>query len=109
MNVRKTDAFLADLGRQYEWYVSQAGWEIADRYLNAVEAVCHLLSQHPTLGPLTQFSHPKLRTWRFLPALRPFGGHILFFEVLDGEVVLRRIMHGKRDLAHRLVEPPEET
>jgi len=25
MNVRKTDAFLADIERQYEWYVSKAG------------------------------------------------------------------------------------
>jgi hypothetical protein len=34
MKVRKTDAFLADIERQYEWYVLEAGWEVADRYLN---------------------------------------------------------------------------
>jgi hypothetical protein len=26
MKVRKTDAFLADIERQYEWYVLEAGW-----------------------------------------------------------------------------------
>jgi plasmid stabilization system protein ParE len=47
MNVRKTDAFLADIERQYEWYVSKAGSEVADRYLDAVEASCRLLSRQP--------------------------------------------------------------
>jgi hypothetical protein len=30
MKVRKTDAFLADIERQYEWYVLEAGWEVAE-------------------------------------------------------------------------------
>ncbi len=30
--------------------------------------------------------------------------HILFYEVLTGELVLRRAMHGRRDLPRRLLE-----
>jgi hypothetical protein len=38
MNVRKTDVFLADVEKQYRWYVSNAGLEVADRYLDSVES-----------------------------------------------------------------------
>ena len=43
MNVRKTDAFLADIERQYEWYVLNTDLDVADRYLSAVEVICRLL------------------------------------------------------------------
>jgi hypothetical protein len=32
MNVRRTDTFIADVERQYEWYAAKAGLEVADRY-----------------------------------------------------------------------------
>jgi hypothetical protein len=35
MNVRKTDDFIADIERQFEWYAVNAGWEVANRYLAA--------------------------------------------------------------------------
>ena len=36
MNVRKTDAFIADVERQFEWYVVNGGWDVAYGYLDAV-------------------------------------------------------------------------
>ena len=51
MSVRKTDDFIADAERQFDWYVAEAGWEVANRYLDALEATCRLLGQHPNLGP----------------------------------------------------------
>jgi plasmid stabilization system protein ParE len=109
MNVRKTDVFVADVERQYEWYVVNADWEVADRYLDSVEAACQLLSQQPHVGPLGRFAHPKLRTWRIFLVLRPFRMHILFYEIVAGEVVLRRAMHGHRNLPRRLLETSAET
>lgn len=61
MNVRKTDEFIKDLEQKYEWYAINAGWEVADRYLNAVQATCDLLSRYSDLGPIGDFTHPKLR------------------------------------------------
>lgn len=85
---------------------SYADWEVADLYLDAVKATCQLLGQHPRLGPHGGFSHPCLSEWRFFLVFRPFNKHILFYEVLKHEVVLRRAMHGHRDLPRRLLEPP---
>lgn len=105
MNVRKTDEFLSDVERQYEWYVVNAGREIADRYIEAVRITYELLSRHPWLGPPAGFAHPRLRDWRFLLVFRPFKKHILYYEILHDEIILRRIMHGQRDLLRRLLEP----
>ena len=107
MNVRKTDTFLADIERQYEWYAVNAGWDVADKYLDAVEAACRLLALQPYLGPACGFAHPKLRNWRFFLALRPFHKHILFYELTGEDLLLRRAMHGARDLPRRLLEKPQ--
>lgn len=106
MSVHKSADFVSDVERQFEWYAVNAHWEIAERYLDAVEATCQLLAQHPQLGPLAGFSHPRLRDWRFIVVARPFQKHILFYEIQGDDVWLRRAMHGHRDLPRRLVEPP---
>lgn len=106
MSLRKTDDFIADVERQFEWYGVNAGWEVADRYLDAVEATCRLLEQHPLLGPRGGFFHPRLREWRFLIVFRPFKKLVLFYEAVGDDVVMRRAMHGHCDLPDRLLEPP---
>ncbi len=107
MSVRKSDDFIADVERQFEWYAVNAGGKVAERYLEAVEATCRLLEQHPQLGPSGGFTHPRLRDWRFFVVFRPFNKHVLFYEVTGDDVVMRRAMHGHRDLPRRLLEPPE--
>jgi plasmid stabilization system protein ParE len=107
MSVRKSDEFIADVERQFEWYAVNADWELAERYLNAGEATCRLLGQHNRLGPRADFTHPRLRDWRFFLVFRPFQKHILFYEVAAGGVTMRRALHGHRDLPGRLLEPPE--
>ena len=107
MNVRRTDDFIADLERQFEWYSANAGWEVAACYLDAVEATCRLLGQHPHLGPRGGFAHPRLREWHFFLVFKPFNQHILFYELAGQDLILRRAMHGRRDLPSRLLDAPE--
>jgi plasmid stabilization system protein ParE len=106
VSVHKSGDFIADVEQQVEWYAVNAGWEVADRYLAAVEATCNLLSEYPLLGARGTFTHQRLRDWRFIVVLRPFNKHVLFYEVIGGEAMMRRAMHGQRDLPHRLLEPP---
>ena len=105
MSLFKSDDFIADVEQQFEWYAVNAPWEIAERYLDAVEATCHLLSQHPLIGPLAGLKHPRLQEWRFIVVFRPFQKHLLFYEVKGDAVLMRRAMHGHRDLPRRLTEP----
>ena len=91
MNIRKSDVFIADLERQFEWYVQNAGQNIADQ---------------PQLGPQIRSNHPRLRDWRFFVIFRPFRKHVLFYEQKNNEIIMRRVMHGHRDLPRRLLEKP---
>jgi len=97
MTVRKTDAFIADLEAQFEWYAGHASWEVAAAYLAAVEASCRLLREHPFLGPVVRSTHPRLRGWRFFVVFRPFHQSLVFYEVTGEDLVLRRVLHGHRD------------
>ena len=106
MSVRKSDDFTADVERQFEWYAINAGWDVAEHYLAAVEATCQFLGQHPRLGPLGGFTHPRLCGWRFFVVFSPFKKHVLFYEVTGDDAVMRRAMHGHRDLPRRLLKPP---
>lgn len=106
MSLLKSDDFITDVERQFEWYAVNAGWAVADRYLIAIETTARLLEQHPHLGPRGGFTHPRLGEWRFFVVFRPFQKHVLFYEVIGDDVVLRRAMHGHRDLPKRLLEPP---
>ena len=105
MSVRKSDDFIADVERQYFWYLKNANEDVADRYLPAVEATCRLLDQHPQLGPRGGFKHPRLRDWRFFVVLRPFQKHLLFYQIVGESLVLRRAMHGQRSFPRRLLKP----
>jgi plasmid stabilization system protein ParE len=106
MSLLKSAEFLADVERQFLWYEEKEGGNLAEQYLRAVEASCQLLNQHPRLGPPGKFRHFRLRDWRFFPVFRPLNKHILFYEVSGDDVVMRRAMHGNRDLPRRLVQPP---
>jgi plasmid stabilization system protein ParE len=72
MSARKSDDFISDMERQFEWYVVNAEWDVAERHLVAIEATCQLLAEHPQLGPVAGFSNPRLRGWRFIVVFRPF-------------------------------------
>ena len=106
MSLRKSGDFISDVERQFEWYVTNANWEVAELYLKAVEATCRVLNPHPLLGAPLRARHPRLDGWRFMVVFRPFQKHLLFYEVGGDEVILRRAMHGHRDLPRRLMEPP---
>jgi plasmid stabilization system protein ParE len=106
MNLRKTEDFIADVERQFDWYDVNGGWELAEHYLATVEATCELLGRNPFLGPVLRTKEPRLQGWRFFVVFRPFNKHLLFYDLADDEVLMRRAIHGNRNLKRRLVKPP---
>ena len=47
MNVRKSDDFIADIERQFNWHGANAGCEIADCFLEAGQAMSKRASRLP--------------------------------------------------------------
>jgi len=41
--------------------------------------------------------------WRFIVVSRPFQKHVIFYETENGGVILRRAMHGRRNLPETLL------
>ena len=104
--IRKSAYFLGDLETQFRWYEEEAGWEVAWRYLLAVDQTLGRLAEHSDLGRLRHFSHPELQGLRSFLVARPFHRHLIFYRHDDANLYAVRVMHGARDLPRRLGQPP---
>lgn len=104
--IRKAEQFIADFDRQFRWYDRKGGWEVARRYLAAVDRTLEKLAQQPDLGRVRRFPQPELRGVRSLAVERPFNRHMIFYRFDETNVEAWRVIHGARDLPRRLLEPP---
>ena len=100
------DDFLADHDGQVAWYFEQAGEDVANRYLEAIERTVAQLCRTPAVGALCQFQHPRLNGMRFCRVRRPFQRHVIFYRHNETTLFVERVIHGARDLPRRLLEPP---
>ncbi|MEW6305490.1 MAG: type II toxin-antitoxin system RelE/ParE family toxin [Verrucomicrobiota bacterium] len=104
--IRKSELFIADFDRQFRWYERVAGWEVAKRYLDAVDTTLKRLTELPDLGRLRHFPQPELQGLRSLVLARPFHHHVVFYRNKETDIEAWRLMHGARDMPRRLLERP---
>jgi toxin ParE1/3/4 len=104
--IRKSEFFAADFELQYRWYDSQAGEQVASRYLLVVDQTLAFLAIQPGLGRVRHFRHPELQGLRSFHVEKPFDKHLIFYRHDDRLLEAVRIMHGARNLPQRLVEAP---
>lgn len=109
MKVRKSSAFFADFEHIARWYVREAGAEVAQRWLDALDGTLEKLKTTPGLGRLRRFTHPELQGLRSFGIQRPFHRYLVFYRWRDSELSVERVIHGSRDLPRRLLEPPAVT
>lgn len=95
-----------DMALQYTWYLDNADAEVAERYLIAIDQTIHRIAAYPDLGIRRHFRAPELSGIRSIQAARPFDKHLIFYQAGE-QLSIERVMHGARDLPHRLLEPPE--
>jgi len=95
-----------DMLLQYQWYLNQAGIDIAERYLLAVDEAIRKLAGQPDLGIIRHFQSPELRNIRSSHAEGSFDKHLIFYRA-DDTLSIERVMHGARDLPRRLLEDPD--
>ena len=108
MGIRQSDYFWADLLKQVDWYRDHASPEVAERYVNAVEATIRELANAPGLG------RPRFTDWPGLAGLRswrvqkPYHRHLIFYRHDGKTLMVERVVHGARDLPRRLLQSPHE-
>ena len=92
-----SDAAVADIVDQAEWYSAQSGTALAGRWERAVTSAIMRVVSRPTTGVLSTFQSSELRNVR-RTAIRGFPKHLLFYRFASGEVFVLRVVHGARDL-----------
>ena len=92
-----SEAAVADILEQAEWYESQAGEKLAKRWEKAVTSTLLRLSRQPRAGSPCNFNPAELRGARRV-SIAGFPRHLVFYLPYADEIVVLRIVHGARDL-----------
>ena len=89
-----SDAAIADILEQSDWYKAQADRSLAQRWEEAVIATLLRIAQRPRIGPRCSFTADELRgTRRMLVA-----GFAIFYQSSERKILVLRVVHGARDL-----------
>jgi len=106
LQIRRSEWFMGDLEHYAARYDEEAGWELTERYLQAVAFTLQKLAEIPTLGHLTVFRARELKGLRCAAVERPFNKHLIFYRFDEMNVYVERAVHGARDLPRRLRQAP---
>lgn len=86
-----------DLLEQFVYFGEQAGVELADRYIAAVEGTCLLLADQPFSGVSYDAGIARLNGLRRMP-VRGFFSYLLFYLPGEEGIDLVRVLHAGRDI-----------
>jgi toxin ParE1/3/4 len=92
-----SDAAVADIVEQADWYSAQSGNALAQRWETAVTAAIMRVLHRPNTGTPCQFRAVELHDLR-RTGIPGFPRHLLFYRFDRDEVVIVRVVHGARDL-----------
>jgi toxin ParE1/3/4 len=92
-----SDAAAADILAQADWYELQSGQKLALRWERAVTSTALRLAKMPLAGSVCKFDAEALRDLRKLP-VDGFPSHLIFYQLLENQILIVRIVHGARDL-----------
>jgi toxin ParE1/3/4 len=83
----------SDLDGIWYYVASESGSaEIADRLIDSITERFVLLAEYPHVG--------RRRDEDLRPGLRsfPVGDYVIFYRVQDADIVVLRVLHGRRDI-----------
>jgi len=92
-----SDAAIADILEQSDWYVAQSGPPLAQRWEKAVTSAISLIVDHPAAGARCSFRALELHDVK-RTTVRGFPRHLLFYRYDEEEIFILRVVHGARDL-----------
>jgi hypothetical protein len=79
LRLRKSDQFITDFDLQFRRYELEARWEVAKRYLSAVDRTLGKLIVAPGIGHPRRFPQAELRGLYSVAVQRPFHRHLIFY------------------------------
>ena len=85
----------ADLDDIWDYTVEQWGVRRAEIYARLIMAAVDAVAADPHVGRACDDVRPGYRKY-------PVGSHVLFYRVVDEEIVVVRILHRRMDVERRL-------
>ena len=85
-----------DIARHFGWLASEAGADIAERFMSAADSAFVELSHNPSLGPAVGSLNPKLaqlRKWR----IDGFPRVNTFYIPTEDAIRVLRVLHTAQD------------
>ena len=92
-----SDAAVADILEQSDWYQEQSGDKLAKRWERAVTSAVLRVVETPGAGAFCNFKSTELHDVRRI-SLAGFPKHLLFYEFKEKRILVLRVLHGARDL-----------
>jgi len=96
-----SNAAVADILEQADWYAAQSGEDLARRWEKAVTAAVLRAVSRPAAGTTCRFRSPELRDVK-RTSISGFPKDLLFYRFQVEEVFILRVVHGARDLERLL-------
>jgi toxin ParE1/3/4 len=96
-----SDAAVADILEQADWYLSQSGVALAGRWEKAVTFAALRIVKNPLSGAHCNFKSSELSDVR-RATIPGFPKHLLFYKFDKRSVFVLRVVHGARDLERLL-------
>jgi toxin ParE1/3/4 len=89
-----------DLDEILEYFLA-LNIEAGERFVQLFNRKCQNLVQFPNIGRIYDHIAPSLRGV-------PLNGYIIFYQVVDDELIIVRVVSGYRNLKSIFSEPPME-
>jgi len=104
LHLQRADDFWDDLTLQVDWYRDEANAEVAERFVDAVEATLNILLEQPGMGRARFRNWPELVGIRSFRVVKPFHRFLIFYRADDSTLFAERLIYGGRDLPKRLLK-----
>ncbi|WP_169979104.1 type II toxin-antitoxin system RelE/ParE family toxin [Tautonia rosea] len=95
--VRRRASARRDLVMNARYFAREAGFTVANRFLDAVETTLDQLARQPGLGTRYELESDVVGELRVFPVTR-FRKHLIFYRSIDGGIELVRVLHGAREI-----------
>lgn len=86
-----SEAAAADLADFLSFGVEQFGEDVAEAYVAGFEASFTLIGRHPFAGAVHDEIRPPIRSF-------PHGSHRIYYDVVDHQVIVQRVLHKAMDV-----------
>lgn len=84
-----------DLKRIFDFIYEDSGsFDIASRYIDDIENLCRIIQDQPFIGLAQNDIAAGVRRFTI-------HSHIIFYRVLDEQVQVVRVLHGRRDITEQ--------